>query len=119
MFLAVALACRLGRAEPPVATLLYPLDGAELPAGQEVEVQSVSLSPDGVDWVELWVNGAQVNVQSAGRQEKFTALQRWTPPAPGVYRLEVKAVDANNVASEPSAVTVTVSSTPPSSICTF
>lgn len=100
--------CRIGNPAKPVATILAPASGANFTLGNEVLVQSSSLSQDGIDRVELWVNGQLVAAEAGNAKQSVTALHRWKPMSAGAYLLEVRAVDVVNQPSDPVGVTVTI-----------
>jgi hypothetical protein len=95
----------------PVVTIAAPQNGAQVNLGDVLVVQSVSADPQGVKYVELWVDGKLMssapNPDSEG-QSPFAAAQSWTADQPGQHTLNIKAYDTAGVASDPATITISV-----------
>ncbi len=95
----------------PQAWVDAPLDGSELPLAP-YEVVAHASSPNGIASFEFSVNGvvvnpALVNPDQPGQTLAYVMFE-WTPPAPGTYRLSVRAADANGRFGPPAGAFVTV-----------
>ena len=106
--LAIGLACRLGQPGKPTISILTPANDQKLTVGREVIVQAVSVSKAGISQVELWVNGELIDTQASNGPQSFTSLQPWTPAVEGTYLIEIRAIDNNDIQSDPAAVSVSV-----------
>ncbi|HEY73562.1 MAG: hypothetical protein B6I35_09045 [Anaerolineaceae bacterium 4572_32.2] len=86
-----------------------PLDGEEMDAGI-ISVRSRAASGNGIARVELWVNGALYRSDDNPTPDELViyVVQPWVPTAPGDYTLEVRAYAADDTASDPANVTVSV-----------
>jgi hypothetical protein len=98
--------------DPPRATpsirSLTPLDGASFVAPTNIQMSAHAFSGrTNLSRVEFLVNGTMVGADGSGQPYTFT----WTNPAPGVYTLTARAVDAGGatVLSTPTAITVEAS----------
>ena len=112
--LAASLACSIGqKATPatggPTVTLTSPLPGQTAPVGESVAVNSTSVDVDGVQRVELWVDGAPVRVDTnpAGGSP-YIVSQPWQSNAPGAHVILVKAFDAQGVEGQSQPVVITL-----------
>lgn len=85
-----------------------PLAGAILPVGSPVEVVAHATDADGVDVVELRVDGKEETTVTGGGGSLVTVELVWDPPGAGTYELEVRGVDEGDHAGEPGVVTITV-----------
>lgn len=108
----LATSCVIGRGPvKPAVTITTPQNGAQVPAGQEVNVESLALDDTGVVRVELWIDGELLRVdaaeQSAG-DASFEAIQPWIPSNPGRHNITVKAFNTGGTASDPATVLVEV-----------
>ena len=93
----------------PVVGITSPPQGMQVNVGQELLVQANASDTAGVQHMELWVDGALVTTaQAPVPTQTFAGILRWTPNAPGTHTLVVKAINTAGVASDPSAVTITV-----------
>ncbi len=96
----------------PSAAISSPAANAQLSAGQDIQITSVSVDPgSAVVRVELLVDGQVVWVDanaSPQTGEPFIVAQPWTPAAPGPHTLQVRAYNQANVAAESQPVTVEV-----------
>ncbi len=120
LVLAIALlACDLGSVlspapTKPIVSISTPAHGAQVNMGQEVLVQASATDARGIVRIELWVNGQlHATAQSPSPQLSHSAVLKWTPSAAGSHTLLVKAINVSNLASDPAAVTVTVSNPNP------
>jgi hypothetical protein len=116
--LVAGLACSLGQpvatpvapaAGGPTVTLTSPVPGQKLPVGQDVAVNSTSVDSDGVQRVELWVDGAPVRVDSnPAPSSPYIVSQTWQGSASGTHVIQVKAFDAKGAEGQSQPVTVTL-----------
>lgn len=111
-----ALACDLsdvsglfsGGANKPNVSITSPPSGSQFQEGQDVAVQSISTDAKGIVRVELIVDGTPVRTDTApSPQDKFTLVQTWKATQ-GTHTLSVRAYNTANVASDPAAISVTV-----------
>lgn len=108
LFAWLSTACAFGQVDKPTVSILSPGDGATLRINQAVMVQSVSVSRQGIDRVELWVNGERKDTKTAQSPRSFTAIQSWTPRIEGTYRLELRAFDTQSQQNNLAIVSVSV-----------
>jgi hypothetical protein len=117
VLLVAGLACSLGPPATPAAlvvggptvTLTSPVQGQKLPADQPVEVNSTSVDTDGVQRVELWVDGAPVRVDSnPAPSSPYIVSQTWQGGAVGTHVIQVKAFDVKGAEGQSQSVTVTL-----------
>jgi hypothetical protein len=108
LLLMIGLACRVGQPSKPTVSILAPANDETLTIGQDIIVQSVSVSKVGLKRVELWVNDQLVDTQIADSTTAYTALQPWRPDRKGIYLLKIRAFDQADVVSDPAAVSVVV-----------
>jgi hypothetical protein len=115
VLLVAGLACSLGPTATPAAltvggptvTLTSPVQGQKLPADQPVAVNSTSVDTDGVQRVELWVDGAPVRVDSnPAPSSPYIVSQTWPGGAAGTHVIQVKAFDAKGAQGQSQPVTV-------------
>jgi hypothetical protein len=102
-----------GEAAPSVPTVFIqsPVAGSQVPINQPVTVNATASDPNGITRVELWVGGNVVDQQQsavAEGQPTFPVTMTWTPTAPGIYTLEVRAYSRLNVPSAPTTVMISV-----------
>ncbi|MEX1071625.1 MAG: hypothetical protein WEC37_03275 [Anaerolineales bacterium] len=86
----------------PLVTIdeTIPADGV---AGQALVVFAQASDPDGIDKVELWVNGQQVAAQAnpdADSLLPFKTSQAWIPGGAGNYLIVLKAIDREGFLGE-------------------
>ena len=117
VLLAAGLACDLGPpATPaaqttggPVVTLTSPVPGQKAPVDQVVAVNSTSVDPDGVQRVELWVDGAPVRVDANPTPgSPYIVSQTWQGNAAGTHVIQVKAFDAKGAQGQSQSVVITL-----------
>ena len=65
---------------------------------------------DGVASIEFSVDGKQVSAQGAGGAKLGQAIYEWTPPGPGIYLVEVRAIDSGGNPGSTDFSSVTISS---------
>jgi len=87
-----------------------PVDGITVPEGETLKIKGHASSLDGVNKVEIWVNGELLfeifNPASEKNLAKYS--QEWTPPGPGDYTIQVLALAEDGTASEPANAVVRV-----------
>ncbi len=93
----------------PLAWIDKPLDGSVFPMGQ-IEITSHAADPGGLAQVELRVNDQIHSVQASPDADLslITLHQQWKPPAPGIYKLQIRAQNNAGVWSEFATVTVII-----------
>jgi hypothetical protein len=111
--LAATLACGVGTpqatAAKPTVVITFPTAGATFSLGQDVVVQSVAADPQGINRVELWVDGQIVHTQAVvPAVTSYAASQPWKPSVLGSHIIEVRAFNVNNVTNDPVQLVVTV-----------
>lgn len=95
----------------PQVSILSPPAGASTPAGEQLLVQAQVYDDIGVTHIELWVNGALIlrdETPDSEPQTHYELIQAWTPEEAGEYILEVIALRADGLASEPARLVVQV-----------
>ncbi|OQY23099.1 MAG: hypothetical protein B6I35_04640, partial [Anaerolineaceae bacterium 4572_32.2] len=111
VLVAAALACGPTAANTPTVAVVAPPNGAQVAAGQTVEVQFRAKGDDPVAWVQMTVNGDVVAIQQSPLDEGQTPLEgilRWTPNAAGTFNLILTAHSVSGQESEPAAVSIQV-----------
>lgn len=112
MLLVAATGCSLiFPPDKPVVVISSPPSGSQFHESEEIAVQSSSTDPKGVVRVELLVDGVVVDVDAsptATGQSSFTLLQTWKATNPGAHTIFVKAYNRAGIASDPSAISVTI-----------
>jgi len=86
-----------------------PLDGATAPLAP-LTLMAHASDIDGVASIEFSVDGKQVSAQGAGGAKLGQAIYEWTPPGPGIYLVEVRAIDSGGNPGSPASSQVTISS---------
>ncbi len=101
--------------KPPLASILYPANRADYPAGSSVTIAANASDPDGTITRVEFFNGSTKLGEATVSPYQFD----WVNPPTGSYSLTVKATDNQNaiVTSTPILITVTsdtllVSTTP-------
>ncbi|MBI5031985.1 MAG: hypothetical protein HZB51_15750 [Chloroflexi bacterium] len=114
LVLALALvtsACSVVGAAPtskPTVAITSPANNSQFQPGDQVTVQSTSLSDQGIMKVDLVVDGNVVRSDPSPQpQSSFTVTQAWTA-TPGTHTITVRATNAVNVTSDPATITVVV-----------
>ncbi|MEW5961405.1 MAG: FHA domain-containing protein, partial [Chloroflexota bacterium] len=98
-------------ASPSIVVNQAPAGESEVQANRSILVQATASDPRGVTRMELWVNNRQVDAvisQLAQDVPSMTAAFQWTPAAPGVYTLDVRAYNQAGRASTINIATLTV-----------
>jgi hypothetical protein len=95
---------------PPVAQLVSPIASAPISIGQTYNVVVYAADDNGIARIELTAEGVLVRAENAPTPAPrvFSAIIPWTPTQIGAQTLRVVAYDAENRASAPDEVTVTV-----------
>ncbi len=97
-------------ASKPVVVIQSPPSGAEFKAGQDIAIQSLSSDPEGIQSVELLVNGIPVRSNPAPLAQpspSFQLIQTVSPSQAGIYVLTVRAKNARGNTGE-AAINLTV-----------
>jgi hypothetical protein len=90
----------------PQAWIDAPLDHDTLPLAP-YEIVAHASDPGGMAQIEISVDGAVIGTIS-GSEPLLTARQTWTPPAPGEYLIQARALNSGGVWSDYAAVSVIV-----------
>lgn len=115
LLLSGILACDFGggagTAKPRV-TCSSPVSGIELEVGQQVEIVCLAEDPEGIVSVELAVDGVLYTVQespNAQGESQWKFVENWAAKVDtGVHTLTVTAYNVDQVASDPTTISVTV-----------
>ncbi|MFQ5409090.1 MAG: Ig-like domain-containing protein [Anaerolineales bacterium] len=105
------MACSLpGRGSTPTVTISAPPNGAQVAAGQTVEVVYHAEDAQEVARVDMTASGQMVASQTPPVPGQKTAdgILRWTPDVPGTYTLLLTAYNSAGKASAPAGVSVAV-----------
>jgi hypothetical protein len=101
-------ACSLLTGAKPAVVISSPPSGSTYHEGDDVAVQSTSADPTGISRVELTVDGAVVrNDTPPATQTNFSLIQTWKA-VQGSHTITVRAYNAAGVASDPAAISVSV-----------
>ncbi len=95
----------------PSVAISSPTEGQSVEANQKLQVQSVSIDPQGVVRVELVVDGDVVWVDANAQPEAnspFIVSQPWTPKLPGTHTIQVRAFNKDNITGESETLTLAV-----------
>jgi len=96
-------------AKPSVALSVTQADGDGLTVGQPVTVQIAAVAEGGVSRVELLVDGQlYATLPVAPATSPYLSNQNWTPDAVGSHIIQAIAYNADNQASDPGQVIVSV-----------
>ena len=96
---------------PPAIRIQAPLIGAQLPAGQTVEVVANASDSKGITHLELWVDGALYSSWDSPNPagEPAVALTlAWQVPSVGIHDLSVRAFDSVGLSTDSALVTVII-----------
>ncbi len=109
----ILLACDLGSATAgkPTVVLASPPHGSQFREGEDVAFQSTATDSTGVTRVELVIDGAVVKTDSvpgSQGQQSFTLVQTWKATQ-GTHAVSVRAYNTSSTASDPAAITISVS----------
>ena len=97
-------------ANGPHAWIDSPLSGSILQVNVAVDIISHSSDSSGLSNVELSINNAPLRVDAIPEANQVYVMvnQNWTPSAPGIYLLSVRAQASNGQWSENAVINVTV-----------
>jgi Bacterial Ig domain len=94
----------------PLVVIKSPPNGTVVPVNSDVLVDVSATDDDGVLRVELWANGVIVGAEQAPALQavkSFAPTLKWKPTSAGTYTLEARALNRNNVTSDPASLTLT------------
>jgi hypothetical protein len=97
-------------ARPSIIISQAPAADSEVPVRQSVTVQAIATDPNGIQRIELWVNGARTDfVESPLEQsaESMTSSFQWSADTPGTYNIEIRAYNETGLMDVAQAGTVT------------
>ncbi|MBI3740145.1 MAG: hypothetical protein HY257_00110 [Chloroflexi bacterium] len=93
----------------PLAQIISPAASAQFSVNQTVAVVAYAASESGIARLELFDDNVAVRAERADANPiAFAAIFAWTPAQIGSHVLRVVAYDANNLASAPDEITVSV-----------
>lgn len=98
-------------AATPVVKITAPANGSEIDLQSPLLVVANAATAEGVDRLELWQDGQQINGVGLTNEQglpELTASMQWRPPAPGRFTLEIRAYGRANEVSALALVTVNV-----------
>jgi hypothetical protein len=108
----ILVSCTLpsGGGAGPMVWIDRPLDGTIVPLAPLI-LQAHAVDANGIAKIEFLVSDSLISGVSTGGARMEEASIEWTPPAPGVYTLNVRAMDTqgNTNAHTPVSVQITVS----------
>ena len=110
LFILTLASCNLpGRSQVNIA-ITSPVQGQAVAVNQETRVISLSMASRGVQYVELYVNGElmDINTPPTGNPSEYTADQPWIPAQEGNVVISAVAVDTKNNKSEPISISLQV-----------
>lgn len=87
-----------------------PLDGLTLPEGKPIQIEGHASGSEGVEKVEIWINGnLTFELVDLPIEEKLARFsQPWTPPDAGDYTIQALSIAEDGSASEPDSVRIQV-----------
>lgn len=94
----------------PTVVIAAPASGTDHAFGQDIAVQSLSSDPQGIQQVELLVDGAVVRTNvspMSGSTPQFQLVQTWNANQLGNHVLKVRATNARGQAAE-AAISINV-----------
>lgn len=106
---ALAAVLLLRPSDGPAVVITSPLNGNQVPVGEEVTVSALANDKTGVVRAELWVDNTQVGViasPDAQGQPDFPVEFQWVPQSAGSHTLNVRAYNSADQISEPSEVVI-------------
>ncbi len=93
----------------PVAEIVAPADGAELPAGQPVAIIIAASDAAGLAGLTVEVNGRRLAEYTLDGETLYTRTVEWAAPeTPGAAVFTVWAVNVNDVPTAPQSIAVTL-----------
>jgi hypothetical protein len=108
-FIIVASACSTLQGGKPSAVISSPPSGSTYHEGDDVAIQSTSGDQAGVVRVELTIDGVVTrNDTPPSPQTSFTIIETWKA-AQGPHTVIVRAYNAAGAASDPAAISISVS----------
>lgn len=94
----------------PVVTITTPQNGSRFGAGEPVVIQFSAADVQGVNQIELMIDGQPVRVQNIDPPvNSFVANHVWTPDSTGSHAIELRAFNVAGTSSNPVKVFVTIS----------
>lgn len=94
----------------PIAAITTPQNGSRFGVGEPVVVQFSAADVQGVNQVELMIDGQPMRVESIDPPvNSFVANHVWTPDSTGTHAIELRAFNVAGASSEPAKIFVTIS----------
>lgn len=104
--------CSLDKGAAPLVSFTSPPDGVSLPLGSHVilGISSTESNDIGVVRVEVYVNGEYHKTEASltGAVSSFNANIAWEPPRPGEFNIMAIAYAADDTASSPATLRLTI-----------
>jgi uncharacterized protein YgiM (DUF1202 family) len=94
----------------PVVNITTPQNGSRFSIGEPVVVQFSAADVQGVNQIELMIDGQPIRVESIDPPvNSFVANHIWTPDSTGSHAIELRAFNVAGASSEPVKIFVTIS----------
>lgn len=101
----------LGSQKPPAVSIVQPLNGTQVDAGQQLDIVAMGTHSKGITHIEFWVDGALDGSQLnplPNTSPSFSAQHTWSAGTPGQHILLARAYDSKGRASPDATVLITV-----------
>lgn len=95
----------------PTVQIVSPAAGTAVTVGQSLDIVFAAADPAGLATLNLTINGESLRSYDPGDATLYTARETWTPTEPGEVEIGVLAVNVNGRVSNPTTLTLTVTST--------
>lgn len=108
-------------ADPLVVTLTTPLNGAEIPLDEPMEIAAEAIGAAPIRALELWVDGERLREQTwpESNLNRLRAVWNWKPSAEGVHTLVTRARDAQGGSGDSNVVRVLAQKGLPATVSYF
>jgi hypothetical protein len=85
-----------------------PLDGLSFPEVQTIDIEGHAASPEGLERIEVWIDGDLLNrIESPPMEGNLARFEvSWTPPGEGEYNIQAIAYSLEGVLSPTDSVRV-------------
>ncbi len=118
LLVVVATGCTVGPkatevASAPTVSLMSPAAGETFDANAAISISSTSISPTGIQRVELWVDGVLTRVDVNPKNDSpYIVSQPWQSDQVGSHVIQVKAFDERGSVGESQPVAITIMAPP-------
>lgn len=92
----------------PAVQIVSPAAGTAVTVGQSLDIVFAAADPAGIATMNLLINGESFRSYDPNDATLVTIRELWTPADPGEVVIGVLAVNVNGRASNPTAITLTV-----------